>query len=157
MENNSLMSLLSKYDNTQEPRTQNVNVHVKEYKAPTDESIKILREIEQKAVENIIHKVEVKNNVTTCCVVFFQDMLLMSGSDKISVKIKFKLNGVDYIINEDVDRYEFQEEMKNKGYGNFGHKKVYQAFYNMVSRLITIEIMKQDGFSELAERVQKSL
>lgn len=44
------------------PSVQNVNVTVKEVRAPTDESIRLLNEMQEKARQNILDAFTIKNN-----------------------------------------------------------------------------------------------
>jgi hypothetical protein len=69
--------------------TRNVNVH--EHKAPTDESVKLLREMEAKAEAEVIKAVSVANTHFECVVHQTHDVI----SDKMLFKAVYKLNGVN--------------------------------------------------------------
>lgn len=54
-----MFNIYKNYSNTYHPN----KLEVKEYKAPTDESIKILRDMEQKMLDNIISMGKVEDNI----------------------------------------------------------------------------------------------
>lgn len=67
--------------------TRTVNVH--EHRAPTDESVKLLREMEAKAEAEVIRAVQVGNSTFECCVHQYSDCM----SDRMKWRAIFKLNG----------------------------------------------------------------
>lgn len=72
-------------------RTEYVDRHVTitEKRAPTDESVKLLREMEQKAEAEVIKSVSVGNSSFECVVHQIMDNM----SDKMIWRAVFKLNG----------------------------------------------------------------
>lgn len=78
---------------------QTVTKH--EHRAPTDESVKLLREMEDKALKSIIHHFRVESNFINGTVTIFefdhiqQDVLCCT---------KFTLNGQEIIIQEPMHR-----------------------------------------------------
>lgn len=114
-------------------------VNVTEYRAPTDESVKLLNEMQAKAYDNIIYHVIVKNNT-------YEAMVMVSYNDymenKYKFSVKFKFNGTDYQIDGDIDKFDISyAEMDGI---RFGHQKISQTFFNKLSSLITIELMKEN-------------
>lgn len=71
------------------PSVVNVNKTVKEYRAPTDDSVKLLREMESKAREQVIKAVAVVDNKFNCNIQVLQDNL----SARILIRVIFDLNG----------------------------------------------------------------
>lgn len=77
--------------------TREVNVH--EQRAPTDESVKLLREMEAKAEAEVLKAVSVSNTHFECVVHQFLDAM----SDKMNFAAVFKLNGVNMDAKIEVD------------------------------------------------------
>jgi len=69
------------------------NVEVKEYRAPTDESIRLYREMEEKAEKNIIAKETFIDNELKGTVCYVE---LSYASFDVRAHIRFSLNGKDY-------------------------------------------------------------
>lgn len=71
-----------------------INVH--EHRAPTDESVKILNEMEEKALENVVLKIsEVRNNKFSYSVIFTR-LAQLSLSTKGILFLKVVCNGKEY-------------------------------------------------------------
>jgi hypothetical protein len=81
----------------QPTRTQYVDRHVTitEKRAPTDDSVKLLREMEQKAEAEVIKAVQIGNATFECVVHQSRDMM----SDLMRWRAVFKLNGKQMIAN----------------------------------------------------------
>lgn len=82
------MSNIFMYSERTGPEFVTVNKTVKEYRAPTDESVKLLREMENKAKEQVIKAVAVVDNKFNCTIQVWQDSI----SDSIDVLVVFDLN-----------------------------------------------------------------
>ena len=72
---------------------QYTNMQVTEKRAPTDESIKILREMEEKILNNIISMGKVEDNVFNTKWYIFHDQYSWDGQ---YCKCVFTLNGKEY-------------------------------------------------------------
>lgn len=120
-----------------EPYVKEVNITEK--RAPTDESIKILNEMMDKAKSNIIHSFRVDNNIIKAIGIYYVTGLM---SDKIEFHIKFQLNGKDYYIVDEVNRFEYSEELKDNFY-KFGSEAIFAMVLNVFSKAIAQELMKQ--------------
>lgn len=83
-------------------RNQFVDRHISitENRAPTDESVKLLREMEQKAEERIVETVRVQNTVFDCVVHSWWE----AHSDKQCFRAVFKLNGKNMEAKYECDR-----------------------------------------------------
>ncbi len=68
------------------------NTTVKEERAPTDASIKLMMEMEEKATKNIVDRIIVDNNLLKGAIIICDDYLANAKK----IYIKFKLNGEDY-------------------------------------------------------------
>lgn len=71
---------------------------VHEHKAPTDDSVRLLNEMQDKAKNNIIKNIIVDDNIVNGSITITQDHYSM-GKQYV-VYFKFNLNGRDYIIEE---------------------------------------------------------
>jgi hypothetical protein len=88
---------------------------IKEVKAPTDESIRLLNEFQEKALDNLISKVEVNNNLIEGTVMAF-DMAHTSASIQHEVKIicKFKINGQEFVVEKGISRDELWKDNSDR-------------------------------------------
>lgn len=78
------------------------NITVKEYKAPTDESVKLLNEITEKALNNIVKTFSTSNNT-------LQAKVAIHNNDRMQEKevmCKFTLNGKDHMLRVEINAYE---------------------------------------------------
>ena len=76
-------------------------VNVKEYKAPTDESVKLLNEMTEKSLANIVKQFATQDNDFNFGVMVYKNPMRFITE----VIIKFKLNGKDHEMRFDVDEY----------------------------------------------------
>ena len=83
-------------------------VNVTEKRAPTDESVKILRDMEERARQHVLQTFHVENSVVDGIVVVFQ----LSPSDfSRYAYIRFSINGKEHHLRERLDdRLEFNEQ-----------------------------------------------
>ena len=84
-------------------------VNVTEKRAPTDESIKLLREMEQKALNSVVDAIEVRTNIINACAYAFSGGWKNTGSDIITVFIKCSINGNKYTFKHDFPYYELSK------------------------------------------------
>jgi len=111
-------------------------VTVNEHRAPTDKSVALLNEFTEKAKQNIIDSIHIKNNVIDCAVIYYQDDIM---TDSLKYYIKFKLNGVEYKLNGQIDRMELREQ----GYHyQFRHEGVMMLVYKKYAEVIASELIK---------------
>lgn len=93
--------MFDKYIIQQKPTYSKVEVIEK--KAPTDESIRLLKEMEEKTIASVINSIKVANNSFNGIVVHARKQSL----DDSELWIKFKFNGKDCVIRQDVDEMDF--------------------------------------------------
>lgn len=88
---------------------------IKEVKAPTDESVRLLNEFQEKALDNLISKVEVKDNLVEGTVMAFE-MGCTTAAIQFEIKIicKFKINGHEYVVEKGIDRSELWKNDADK-------------------------------------------
>lgn len=78
------------------------NITVKEYKAPTDESVKLLNEMTEKALNNIVKTFSTSNNTLQAKVAVYQDHRMQVNE----FMCKFTLNGKDHMLRVEINAYE---------------------------------------------------
>lgn len=78
------------------------NITVKEYKAPTDESVKLLNEMTEKALNNILKTFSTSNNTLQAKVAVYQDHRMQVNE----FMCKFTLNGKDHMLRVEINAYE---------------------------------------------------
>ncbi len=78
-------------------------VDVHEHRAPTDDSVKLLREMEEKSRDQIVGAFVTKSNELAGAVVFMKPSILA----EYDVYIRFKLNGEDYEFKQVISDLEF--------------------------------------------------
>lgn len=71
------------------------SIKVNEYKAATDESIKILNEFQEKAKENLCYSVRIDQSYLNGVAFFFREDHMSNGFD---VYFKFGLNGTEFKV-----------------------------------------------------------
>jgi len=88
----------------QQTRTKYVpyekSVTVTEKRAPTDESVKLLNEFQDKSLENLIKTVKISNNVVDGVLFLFQ---IQAACFQRKFVFIFKINGVEYKIEDNYD------------------------------------------------------
>lgn len=94
-------------------------VNITEKKAPTDESIRILNEFQEKALDNLIAKVEVKNNLIDGAVMAF-DMARTSTAiqSEVTIICKFKINGQEFVVEKGISRDELWKDNADRAIAN---------------------------------------
>lgn len=79
-------------------------VTITEKKAPTDQSIELLNEFQEKAKQNIIDTIIIDNNVMKAVAVFLTGDII---SDKYRYFLKYVLNGKEYKTSGEFSRIDF--------------------------------------------------
>ncbi|MDV3537915.1 hypothetical protein CMU94_02110 [Elizabethkingia anophelis] len=125
------------------------DVTVNEYKAPTDESIRILNEFEKKAKENIVNKLNVKiSTVDTVHIGFSNDPSLYG----INHFVKFNLNSEEHKLKYHVDYEEYDNKLL------FGiPKNVAELLIEHMSKAIAKEILLKGHPIEVIKSYEKHL
>jgi len=114
-------------------------VNITEKRAPTDLSVKLLNEFEEKAKNNIIAKIEIRENNVDAAAIYFHDDFC---GDRVQFHIRFKMNGKEYVMRDSVDSFEWNREI-SQTYNGFGNVDVFKAFHNKVGEIIAFELMKE--------------
>ena len=90
--------------NVTERVTESVTVH--EHRAPTDESVKLLNELTEKALKNITHRFSTSNNTLQTSWAVYVDQ----PQHKRVALCKFVLNGKEHTLQVDIPEWEVQSK-----------------------------------------------
>ena len=112
-------------------------VNVTEKKAPTDESIRLLNEMQEKSKQNIIATIKIEENFLKGIAVYFQDDFV---ADRINYYIRFELNGKKYDIKSHLDRFEWNE-IKTKQYIGLYNQVIFDHLIREFSEKIASELL----------------
>ena len=84
-----------------------INFNVTEKRAPTDESVRLLREMEKEALNKIIKNIDLSNNQFYARLLVFEDPLNFNSKGK----VLFSLNGKTHELNVSFGFLESKEDM----------------------------------------------
>jgi hypothetical protein len=124
-------------------RTEHVpyckEVNITEKKAPTDESVRLLNNMQDKAQRNIIATIKIEENFLKAVAIYYRDEMI---SDRMTYHIRFELNGKEYMIEDYIDKFEWRQEM-SKSYMGLGNEVIFRALHKKFSEMVANELMKQ--------------
>lgn len=83
-----------------------INVTVEEKRAPTDESVRLLREMEEKIQKSLVQSIRVENTEFNCVVHVFEDLM----SSQFRLMAVFKLNGKQERAEYRTNTWQFSPE-----------------------------------------------
>lgn len=121
---------------------QNKEISVTEKKAPTDESIKLLNEFQQKALDNVVAKFSTYNNILQVTGATFNNPI----NNSIELHCKIVLNGREHIIKVECTSWEAGNTTKD-GW----NLSLCERLYEKICNKLALEIM-QPFFKELSEK-----
>lgn len=84
-----------------------INVHKHEHRAPTDESIRLYKELEEKALQRLISTTTLEDNTFNATWHVFTDFI----NHENKAICRYKLNGVEYQFEADVDSIHTGEKL----------------------------------------------
>jgi len=117
----------------------NTYVNTTEKRAPTDDSIRLAKEYQEKAKDNLIAQYELENNILKAKWWVFEN-----PSDwNFKFHCKFMLNDKDYSFDFIVNRYDFKNDKDDI------HKQVYKKILERVSVVLTTELVYKDDVREI--------
>jgi len=117
-----------------------INVKVEEKRAPTDDSIRLLREMELEVRKRILESMAIDNNTIKGAVISIEPQRM---SNKELIFGKFNLNGKDYYFEEEIDRLETMEHSIDR------NEKLFMALYKNISETITDKLL--ENYDKLPE------
>ena len=125
-------------------RTQiNANVKVKEKRAPTDESVRLLNEMQEKARENILATIKVDDNKLKAIGIFFQEERTLGLSHgSVILLMRFTLNEIEYTVKRDFSNDEYRKILLAAEECG-GHSKWFQGFLSsMMAKAISEQLFE---------------
>ena len=117
-------------------------VTITENRAPTDESVNILNQMQEKTLQNIIKSVNVKDNTMNAAVLYIVRGMAFDVVDFIA---KFTFNGKEYELKGQISR---SDMMDTNAYGS---QKVSNAIAMKLCELMIREVFVGFGVSNLDE------
>ena len=115
---------------------------VHEHRAPTDVSVQLLNEFQEKAVENILHAFKLKDNIIEADGFFIQTTPF---DFNIEFHCKFKLNSNEYYVKEKINCFDFRQDIR-KYFDNMEYRSaVIQLIYKKVSEVIAKELILKNS------------
>ena len=75
------------------------NITAHHHRAPTDESIRLANEYQEKALNNIIDRIKVDTNLVKGEIILYNDRFSFNQQ----AILKFNINGKDFILKEEFD------------------------------------------------------
>lgn len=111
---------------------------IKEFKAPTDESIRLYKELEEKAHQNLVAKAPTQENDFKCYAHWFIDNI---GNDEI-ICVDFNINEKPHSLKIELDRFQHRKPEEKA-------KKVQEEIQSYLAREISIDV-----FEKLSENRQ---
>lgn len=110
---------------------------IHEHRAPTDESVRLLKEMEEKAKNSFIKKIHVTDNTFTGIIYIAKDYY---RPNTILACVKFSINGKEYVVNHEYD-----------GSYRLSKEEMMYEFYMDVSKAMAKElILRSPDFKVLA-------
>jgi len=111
---------------------------VHEHRAVTDESVKLLNEFQEKAIENVLHSFKLKDNIIEADGFFIQSNFM---DYNIGVHCKFKINSKEYYVKDSINCFEFRQNLKGY-FESFEYREsVIRLVYKKVSEIIAEELI----------------
>jgi hypothetical protein len=111
------------------------SVNITEKKAPTDESIRLYGELQEKAFKSIIDTFKLNNNIVNGVVIAAQDQYPFISN--IIFLAKFKVNGIEYKTKTEICKSEYLRLAKFER-----KRKIAEFLIKSISEVITFEMLK---------------
>lgn len=89
-------------------------VNIEEHRAPTDESVRLLNELTDKARKNILAVIHVKENFIEAVVIYHYHEFI---TGRVVYGMKFKINGYEHSVQGYFDKFQWGEEGSKLYYG----------------------------------------
>lgn len=119
--------MFDKYNIQSGPSHISANIDVTEKRAPTDESVKLLREMEEKARKQVLHSYITESNVLSGAHV---GMCLNSSVLSKTSYALFKLNGIEYRVEAEIET-------------TFNERDCLEQLVEKLSKAISVELVQQ--------------
>lgn len=98
-------------------------------RAPTDKSVELLKEMQEKAIKSIVTELKVQDNIFNgIMTVFSLDYMRM----QYVIYYKFKINGKDFDIKETIDHLDLKFDSKDE---------LLKRFFKTVSETLAVQLL----------------
>lgn len=114
--------------------THKHETNVVEHRAPTDDSIRLLREFEEKAKENIIKVINIDSNNLKCIAILYLNEPM---THEVALHCKFSLNNKEY-VTKSILEYRYSTVV------SFDKNEVIREIISKMSNVIAIELLKSN-------------
>lgn len=117
--------------NSYNRHNHDLDIDINVNRAPTDESIRLLNEFQEKAKDNIIKEIDIRDNefpFNAACIVFDKNTF----SHNYNFRIYFSLNGEKYTVSGSIPDYDLMA---------FNQYEVMQIVAEKISQQITLSLM----------------
>lgn len=98
------------------PYAQDIDVDIDIHRAPTDESVALLNEMQDKAKANILTAFKIDSNDLRATGIAYQDDVF---NEMIVCYAKFILNGQEYHITTKYDKRQFEQKLHDVAVGGY--------------------------------------
>lgn len=127
-------------------------IEVTENKAPTDESIRIFKELEEKAKKSVLDSYKCENNVFKCTAVWLQSGVVMhsrvSATDIVEFNARFSINGREYRVSKEITGEEYFAFKRTIGLED-KYQLIMKYIGDEVSKVVTMLIMSNFPVEQL--------
>lgn len=113
------------------PYDKTVAIH--EYKAPTDDSARLLKELEEKAIDKIFANFTLDNPLNAAVIYTGRDMF----ANELKYEARFELNSKQYRVLGSIPQIELEKSIRA------GNNNVFLHIVENVSNAIAVELVKQ--------------
>lgn len=103
------------------------NITVTEHRAPTDESVKLLNEMSDKALKNIVKTFSTTNNTLQATAAVYEDY----RNEQRKFLCKFVLNGKENLLEVDIPTWEYSTP-----------QQMIEELYTQICSKLAIELMQ---------------
>jgi hypothetical protein len=121
------------------PFEKSVTIH--EHRAPTDRSIDILNEMQEKAIQNIVHNMPINDNVFK---LLFMSFKQEEWTDKLHAYIKFTINGKEHIFDDFIELDGLREIQGIRKHNYKGYERhLLEFIHKKITECISIVIIEE--------------
>lgn len=118
---------------------------ITERRAPTDESVRLLQEMEEKAKERISDKFTISNSQIDAVAIVFYDEIM---ENKRNVHIRFKLNGESHLVKTGYRKFDME-----LSHGENYRQEVFRVMREAVAEQIATKVLKSGLSHELIRAI----
>ena len=120
------------------------NIVITENRAPTDESVKLLNEMQDKAISNVVHSVSVTDNSINAVVFYF---IREAATWSYEWRARFTFNGKETTLSGIINRGDLLRENK------YGSNQAAVAIYISICEQIAKNILQSAEVFELINKL----